>query len=223
METIAFSHSGPRPSTWRELGDLPDDSLVDRVRRHDLPAFEALMRRHSRRLFRVTRSVMRDSDQAQNAVQRAYLRVHAGLDTYQPTGRFGAWVTRLALDEALAMRRSAPGSSAAEKAVPIDSASTEQILEAAHARSLLEHAIDSLPENFRIVFMMRAVAGMDVRDTAESLGINSNTVRTRLFRANRRLRAGLANLLQEESAEVFDLSAERCDAVVAGVFDKLRA
>ena len=74
MQTNAFASSAPRPETWRQLNDLPDDSLVERARGHDLAAFEALMRRHNRRLFRVTRGVLRDSDAAQDAVQEAYLR-----------------------------------------------------------------------------------------------------------------------------------------------------
>ncbi len=236
METTALSQSGPRPNAWRELGDLSDDSLVERARQNDLAAFEALMRRHNRRLFRVTRGVLRDSDDAQDAVQEAYLRAFTRLETYQPNGRFGAWLTRVALNEALMMRRRSPGNSVslddvgddalvAEEAAASasDAPSADQFVEAAHARALLEHAIDALPENFRMVFMMRAVEGLDVRETAESLGINSNTVRTRLFRANRLLRGELAKRLQTESSEVFDFGSERCDAVVAGVFARLAA
>ena len=72
-----------------------------------------------------------------------------------------------------------------------------------------------------MVFMMRAVEGLDVRETAESLGINPNTVRTRLFRAQRLLRTELSKRLRTESTEVFDFGAERCDAVVAGVFARI--
>ena len=235
METTAFSNSGPRPNAWRELGDLPDDSLVERARQHDLAAFEALMRRHNRRLFRVTRGVLRDSDEAQDAVQEAYLRAFTRLDTYQPTGRFGAWLTRVALNEALMMRRRAPADAVsldevgddalvAEEAAASDAPpSADQFVEAAHARALLEHAIDALPDNFRMVFILRAVEGLDVRETAESLGVNANTVRTRLFRANRLLRGELAKRLHTESTEVFDFGSERCDAVVAGVFARLAA
>jgi len=234
METTAFSNSGPRPNAWRELGDLPDDSLVERARQHDLAAFEALMRRHNRRLFRVTRGVLRDSDEAQDAVQEAYLRAFTRLDTYQPTGRFGAWLTRVALNEALMMRRRAPADAVsldevgddalvAEEAAASDAPSADQFVEAAHARALLEHAIDALPDNFRMVFILRAVEGLDVRETAESLGVNANTVRTRLFRANRLLRGELARRLHTESTEVFDFGSERCDAVVAGVFARLAA
>jgi RNA polymerase sigma-70 factor (ECF subfamily) len=231
---IATTRSAPRPEAWRELNDLPDDRLVERARDHDLAAFEALMRRHNRRLFRVARGVLRDSDDAQDAVQETYLRAFTRLDTYQPTGRFGAWLTRVALNEALMMRRRSPAgtmsldeagdeSLLAGEAASTDAPSADQFVEAAHARALLEHAIDALPDNFRMVFMLRAVEGLDVRETAESLGVNPNTVRTRLFRAQRLLRNDLARRLQTEGTEVFDFGSERCDAVVAAVFARLSA
>jgi len=233
MEQIATLQTTPRPEAWRQLNDLPDDSLVERAREHDLAAFEALMRRHNRRLFRVTRGVLRDSDAAQDAVQEAYLRAFTRLDTYQPTGKFGAWLTRVALNEALMMRRRSPAEmvsldevgeeAIAAEEIDSDTPSADQCVEAAHARALLEHAIDALPENFRMVFLMRAVEGLDVRETAESLGINPNTVRTRLFRAQRILRRDLSRRLHTESSEVFDFGAERCDAVVAAVLERLAA
>jgi RNA polymerase sigma-70 factor (ECF subfamily) len=211
---------------------LTDDRLVALARDHNLQAFEALMRRHNRRLFRVTRSVLRDSDSAQDAVQETYLRAFTKLDSYQPSGRFGAWLARVAFNEALMMRRRIRGDTvsledagedamAVEEAAVSDQPSAEQFLEAAHARALLEHAIDALPENFRTVFVLRAVEGLDVRETAECLGVNAATVRTRLFRAQRLLRGELSRRLQGESAEIFDFGAERCDGVVAFVLAHL--
>jgi RNA polymerase sigma-70 factor (ECF subfamily) len=224
--------SAPRPHAWRELHDLPDDRLVERVRERDYVAFEALMRRHNRRLFRVARAVLRDADAAQDAVQETYLRAFTRLDSYRPTGKFGAWITRVALNEALMIRRRMHGDTVsldevgeealvAEEAVASEAPTADQFVEAAHARLLLEHAIDALPENFRTVFMMRAVEGLDVRETAECLGINAATVRTRLFRAQRLLRGELSRRLKTESSSVFDFGAERCDAVVACVFVRL--
>jgi RNA polymerase sigma-70 factor, ECF subfamily len=222
--------SAPRRDDWRQLHDLPDDRLVERVRQRDYVAFEALMRRHNRRLFRVTRSVLRDSDAAQDAVQETYLRAFTRLDTYQPCGKFGAWITRVALNEALMIRRRTQADvsiddvgeeALADDKLSSDAPSADQFVEAAHARALLEHAIDGLPEHFRTVFMMRAVEGLDVRETAESLGINAATVRTRLFRAQRLLRGELSRRLQTESSSVFDFGAERCDLVVAVVFERL--
>src|SRR6188768_4141119 len=94
-----------RPGAWRSLSDLTDDRLVELACEHDLTAFEALMRRHNRRLFRVTRSVLRDASAAEDAVQETYLRAFTKLASYKPTGRFSSWLTRVALNEALMMRR----------------------------------------------------------------------------------------------------------------------
>jgi RNA polymerase sigma-70 factor, ECF subfamily len=214
------------------LQNLTDDELVDRARTHDMLAFEALMRRHNRRLFRVTRSVLLDGDAAQDAVQEAYLRAFTRLDAYQPTGRFGAWITRVALNEALMIRRQqrrdpisfddgGPEALAAEEMAVSDAPTSDQVVEAAHARALLEHAVDALPEDFRVVFMMRAVEGLDVRETAECLGVNATTVRTRLFRAQRLLRGELSRRLHGESPEIFDFGAQRCDRIVALVLARL--
>jgi RNA polymerase sigma-70 factor (ECF subfamily) len=232
MEPNLISVVARRPEGWRSLSDLPDDRLVDLVRNQkDLAAFEALMRRHNRRLFRVTRGILRDVDAAEDAVQETYLRAFTRLDSYRPEGKFGAWLTRVALNEALMMRRRVrrdtvsldePGmeSLVTEDHGP-ETPSAEQYVEAAHARALLEHAIDALPENFRMVFVLRVVEGLDVRETAESLEINPTTVRTRLFRAQRQLRVDLAQRLRGESAGIFDFGAERCDRVVERVLGRL--
>jgi RNA polymerase sigma-70 factor (ECF subfamily) len=224
--------SSPRPAAWRTLSDLPDDRLVELARTHDRAAFEALMRRHNRRLFRVTRTILRDSDAAQDAVQEAYLRAFTKLDSYRPTGKFSAWLTRVALNEALMIRRRDRSDTVSiddigeELVSPSDPSATDpttadQYVEAAHARALLEHAIDALPENFRMVFVLRVVEGLDVRETAECLELNANTVRTRLFRAQRQLRGELSRRLQSESSEIFDFGAERCDHVVETVLARL--
>lgn len=214
------------------LSDVPDDRLVELARTRDLVAFEALMRRHNRRLFRVARTILKDPDVAEDAVQEAYLRAFTRLSTYKPTGKFSSWLTRVALNEALMMRRRDRGDTVSldeigeETVSPSDpsageSQTADQFVEAAHARALLEHAIDALPENFRMVFVLRVVEGLDVRETAECLELNANTVRTRLFRAQRQLRGELSRRLQSESTEIFDFGAERCDSVVEGVLARL--
>src|SRR6187402_3309835 len=171
MNPTTASRTSQQPTGWRAFGDLSDDRLVALARDNKV-AFEALMRRHNRRLFRVTRSVLRDSDAAQDAVQETYLRAFTKLDSYQPSGKFGAWISRVAFNEALMMRRRNRGDTisledagedamAVEEAAASDAPTADQFLEAAHARALLEHAIDALPDNFRTVFMLRAVEGLD--------------------------------------------------------------
>jgi RNA polymerase sigma-70 factor, ECF subfamily len=226
------SPTARRADAWRTLNDLPDDRLVELACAKDLNAFEALMRRHNRRLFRVTRGVLRDNAAAEDAVQETYLRAFTRLGSYRPTGKFGAWLTRVALNEALMMRRRVRGDTVSlddmnrDIALPTAAGAAaaptaEQFVEAAYARALLEHAIDALPENFRMVFVLRVVEGLDVRETAECLELNPTTVRTRLFRAQRQLRADLAKRLRGESSEIFDFGADRCDRVVELVFERL--
>lgn len=220
MEHNFESVLASRPEAWRQLHDLPDDRLVELARDHDRGAVEALMRRHNRRLFRVTRSILRDNIAAEDAVQATYLRAFAGLETYEAKNRFGAWLSRIAFNEALQIRRD-PHAGAASLAESTRTAPATGLVETAHARALLEHAIDGLPEHFRIVFVMRVVQGLDVRETAESLDLNLTTVRTRQFRAQRHLREELTRKLREESSDLFEVGEEGADRVVARVLERL--
>jgi len=232
MEPQARADTPRTPGSWRTLSDLTDDRLVELACGNDLVAFEALMRRHNRRLFRVARTVLRDADAAEDAVQEAYLRAFTRLSSYKPTGHFSAWLTRVALNEALMMRRRERTDTVSldevgeelvsqEDPTATDVQTADQYVEAAHARALLEHAIDALPENFRMVFVLRVVEGLDVRETAECLELNASTVRTRLFRAQKQLRSDLSRRLQSESSEIFEFGAERCDHVVECVLARL--
>jgi RNA polymerase sigma-70 factor, ECF subfamily len=223
--SVAAVKRGTEPAP--ALGDLPDLLLVERARGKDTRAFEALMRRYNRRLFRIARSILRDNDAADDAVQEAHIRAFTNLDRYEPTGKFGAWLARLAFNEALMIRRrSRPDT------VPLDqidassltsTASDADQLDAVQTRQLLEQAVDSLPEVFRTVFVLRVVEQLSGVETAACLGINETTVRTRLFRAQQRLRTDLARRLRAERANVFEFDNERCDRIVARVLERMSA
>src|SRR5258708_4929102 len=103
--SVSPSGSGPAAPNF---GDLPDLLLVERTRGRDTRAFETLMRRYNRRLYRIARSILSNDDLAEEAVRGAYFRAFANLDRYEPAGKFGAWLARLAFNEALALRRHSP-------------------------------------------------------------------------------------------------------------------
>ena len=224
--------AGKRPSeATPALGDLPDLLLVERARGRDARAFEALMRRYNRRLFRITRSILRDPAAAEDAVQEAHLRAFTNLDRYEPTGKFGAWLARLAFNEALMIRRRArpdtvsleqlDESALQQTAAALAANDTSEPLDANQTRQLLEHAVDSLPEVFRTVFVMRVVEQLSGVETAACLGLNETTVRTRLFRAQQRLRSDLARRLRAERTDVFEFDEARCDRIIARVLERL--
>jgi RNA polymerase sigma-70 factor, ECF subfamily len=210
------------------LGDLPDLLLVERTRGRDARAFETLMRRYNRRLYRIARSILSDNDAAEEAVRAAHLRAFANLDRYEPAGKFGAWLARLAFNEALNLRRhSAPGTplvgTLPANPEPVDGSPADGIIDPAMGRQQLESAIDALPEVFRTVLVLRVIEDLSGVEVAVCLGLNETTVRTRLYRAQQRLKVDVARRLRADPLNIFELTAERADHIVSQVFGRLHS
>jgi RNA polymerase sigma-70 factor, ECF subfamily len=169
---------------------LPDLLLIERARGADETAIEALIRRYSRRLFRVAHSVLADEERSEAAVLEAYLAAFGDLSRYEPAGKFAAWLTRLAFNQARALRASGrPGLAPAtgqSDATPEPGHSAAAAVDS-RERGELEQAVVSLPPVFRTVYVLRVLEGVSGIETAASLGLHETTVRTRLFRAHRRL------------------------------------
>jgi len=212
------------------LAHLTDHELVSGAKRGQNAAIEALMRRYNRRLFRVARSILRNDSAAEDAVQECYVRAFLNLHRYEPTGTFGAWLTRIAINEALMMKRRAR-----RNLLPLgdfedevasdeedDVLTTPDSVQATSARQLLELAVDSLPQDFRTVFMLRVIEQLSVAETAASLGINEATVKTRLHRAKVRLRENISRRLRREHLTLFEFGGATCDRIVAHVLARLR-
>ena len=231
-EIAAQHHRGVEPAPGATA--LPDLLLVERARGKEIRAFETLMRRYNQRLYRIARSIVSDAEAAETVVQDAYLLAFSDIERYEPTGKFGAWLARLAFNQALALRRTVrPGSIAAAAAAAAEAAGPEGDsngasgadgqVDAPPSRQVLEQAIDSLPEVFRTVFVLRAIEGISGIETAACLGINETTVRTRLYRAQRRLRIDWTQHAPAERSELFELTSTRGDHIVSRVLGRLTA
>jgi RNA polymerase sigma-70 factor, ECF subfamily len=230
-EIAAQHHRGVEPVPGATA--LPDLLLVERARGKEIRAFETLMRRYNQRLYRISRSIVSDPETAETVVQDAYLLAFSDIERYEPTGKFGAWLARLAFNQALALRRTVrPGAIAAAAAAAAEASSAEGDTsgsgadghgDAPPSRQVLEQAIDSLPEVFRTVFVLRAIEGISGIETAACLGINETTVRTRLYRAQRRLRIDWTQHAPAERSELFELTSTRGDHIVSRVLGRLTA
>jgi RNA polymerase sigma-70 factor (ECF subfamily) len=227
-EIAAQHHRGVEPAPGATA--LPDLLLVERARGKEIRAFETLMRRYNQRLYRIARSIVPDREIAETVVQEAYLLAFSDIERYEPTGKFGAWLARLAFNQALALRRTVrPGSIAAASTAELSSTEgdsnsvlpAEGQSDALASRQLLEQAIDGLPEVFRTVFVLRAIEGISGIETAACLGINETTVRTRLYRAQRRLRIDWSQHAPAERSELFELTSGRGDHIVGRVLGRL--
>jgi RNA polymerase sigma-70 factor (ECF subfamily) len=207
----------------QSFSDLPDLLLVERTRGRDSRAFETLMRRYNRRLYRIARSILSHDDMAEEAVRAAYIRAFANLDRYEPAGKFGAWLARLAFNEALTLRRHSPVAASLAALQPAVAVPAAEGADAAASKQQLEDAIDALPEVFRTVLVLRVVEDLSGVEVAVCLGLNETTVRTRLYRAQQRLKVDVARRLRADPFNIFDLSVERCERIVAQVFSKVQA
>ncbi len=229
LEPTRLSHTPDAPAalhtkrtvdSMQDLGDLPDLLLIERSRGRDPRAFETLMRRYNRRLYRIARSILPQREAAEEAVRAAYLRAFANLDRYEPAGKFGAWLARLSFNEAIAMRRHAPGASG-EPAGAMPAAGPSGT-EPAADRQTIESAIDALPEVFRTVLVLRVIEDLSGVEVAACLSLNETTVRTRLYRSLQRLKGDLAVRLRSEPYTIFELTPERSDSIVAHVLSRFQ-
>jgi RNA polymerase sigma-70 factor (ECF subfamily) len=222
-EAIEQSHA----DAVKAAETLTDEQIVERVCAGEQHLFELLMRRHNPQVYRAARSIVRDDGEAEDVMQDAYVRAYEHLGEFEGRSRFSTWVTRIAVHEALARaRRSKRYDSfdAAEEGPSMPSApapNPEQQTSDKEMRRLLEQAVGALPEEFRSVFVLRAVQGMNGAEVADCLGLEEATVKTRLFRARGRLRDLLEAAGGAAVGSVYDFHLSRCDRVVAAVLERI--
>jgi RNA polymerase sigma-70 factor, ECF subfamily len=229
----------PRPTSPLVPPDAPglsDPDLVERVRAGDAAAFELIMRRHNRRLFRLARSVLRNGAEAEDVVQETYVRAFAKLNDFRGPDGFSAWLARIAYHEALGRVRGwdrvvslhdyvseSDGDDEIRRVETMTSPhpDPERLTGHGELRRVLEDAIDALPDDFRAVFVLRAVEGMSVAETAEALAIPPETVKTRFHRARHRLQEALGARFDALMPAAFEFGGARCDRIVAAVLARL--
>jgi|SRR5690348_2309937 RNA polymerase sigma-70 factor, ECF subfamily len=207
--------------------------LAARAAQGDGAAFEALMRRYNRMLFRTARAILRDDAEAEDALQEAYIQAYGALGSFRGDAELSTWLARIVANEALQRLRKRARRAEIVPLQPTADAELEQVsdtdrdkapdISAARAemRRLLESQIDALPDAYRAVFMLRAVEELSVEETAAVLALEPATVRTRLFRARSMLREALAQKIDLACEDAFSFAGERCDRVVARVLARL--
>jgi RNA polymerase sigma-70 factor (ECF subfamily) len=206
---------------------LTDEEIVARVCAGEDALFEHLMRRHNPRVYRTARAILRDESEAEDVMQDAFVRAYEHLRDFDGRARFSTWLTRIAVHEALARLRRGKRSSALDSHVGVPLMSTrpppnpEQQLSEAEMRAALEAAVAKLPDDFRSVFVLRAVESMSGAETADCLGIPEETVKTRLHRARARLQELLISSIEPGLPHIYEFHLSRCDRVVAAVFKRI--
>lgn len=211
-----------------------DMDLVSRALARDREAFRTIMKRNNQRLYRIARGVVRDDTEAEDVVQEAYMRAFSHLEAFRGASSLSTWLSRITINEALGRlrkKRRAEGAGlmsagTAEAEIirfPLnsDDVDPERTMAQRQILQLVEQATDNLPEAFRTVFVARVIEGMSIEETAELLGLRSQTVKTRLHRARALLRVELDAKIGPILLDAFPFAGRRCDRLTSVVLERL--
>lgn len=195
-------------------GDTGEDlALVQSAREGDMAAFEQLIKRYDRNVFRIANHITQNREDAEDVVQDAFLKAYQKLDQFQGNSKFYTWLVRIAVNEALMKLRKRKAS----KTVSIDedvetdegfvprevtdwSPNPEQLYKQAELGDILEKTIQGLPSGFRTVFVLRDVEGLSTEETADALGLSIPAVKSRLLRARLQLRERLSRHFKKKKS-----------------------
>jgi RNA polymerase sigma-70 factor (ECF subfamily) len=218
-----------KKATVKAAPALSDTDIVKRVIDGDADAFEIIMRRYNQRLYRIARSIVKDEHEAMDVVQESYVKAYYQLKAFKGPDGFSSWLSRIVSNEALMRLRKSyrinytlddPMFNDNDEPVfdiqPLDLIATEQLHE------LLEKAIDQLPVGNRCVYMMRAVQQLSTRETAQSLDVTEEVVKTRYLRAKRLLQNIFEGHIEKTGLSLHEFAGNRCDSIVSNVMDRLK-
>jgi len=211
-----------------------DAELVQRALARDDAAFRTIMERYNRRLYRIARSILRNDSEAEDVVQEAYVNAFAHLDSFRGESSLATWLSRITMNEALGrLRREHPAvgletfeTQRTEAQIiqfpqTVTSGDPERTMAQREILQLVERATDNLPEIFRIVFITRVIEGMSVEETADLLGLQPQTVKTRLHRARRLVREQLDKQIGPVLMDAFPFAGRRCERMTNAVMQRL--
>ncbi len=201
-----------------------DLDLLRRARHGDFEAFEALVKRFQPRVYGLTRRILRQVQDAEDATQQTFLSVIEHLDSFREESSVATWILRIATNHALKNLRKRLGLAT----VPLEAATDaddsyatlphpeyiaqwrddpEDLAQRAEVRQLVEQALADLGDKYRVVFVLRDIEGLTVKETAEALGLSEANVKVRLLRARLLLRERLTRTLGDEVTRVFPTHA----------------
>jgi RNA polymerase sigma-70 factor, ECF subfamily len=210
---------------------LTDEEVVAQILAGETELFELIMRRYNQRLYRVVRAILRNEDESEDVMQEAYVKAYEHLRQFAGRSQFSTWLTRIAIHEALARIKRNRRTEQLDmetietgEGTPIMKAKSqnpEEQTSGAELRRALESAVLAIPEQFRMVLMMRDIEQMSTAETAAALDLSIENVKVRLHRARALVRKQLYTTAGAQAHAAFGFMGERCDRIVNAVLLRL--
>lgn len=180
-----------------------EEELLVRLRAGDGAAFAELVREQSGRLLALLRRLLRNEEDARDALQETFLAAFRALNSFDGASRLGTWLHRIAVNTALTRLRSKQRKPELsiddllpkflpdghrQQPGPAWTLTAEEVVRSAESRELVRQAIQQLPDAYRVILVLRDIEQWDTAAVAQSLGLESGAVKTRLHRARQALR-----------------------------------
>lgn len=204
------------------MPDQSESELIEDILAGEHSLYEYFIRKYNQRLFRTGMSIVNNDMEVEDAMQTAYIKAYEHLGTFRNHSSFGTWITRILINECLLQRKN-------KQRLQIQQGNHPEIIShmdtPAHRlinkelATALEDAIAGLPEKYRLVFVLREVENLSVKETAEVLLLEESNIKVRLNRAKTMLRENLSGYMKES---VYAFHLTRCDRIVGQVLKELQ-
>ncbi len=215
---------------------VSDKDIIARIIAGDKNAYGGIMRRYNQRMFRIARSIVTDDAAAMDIVQEAHIKAYTKLNEFRDSSKFFSWLATITRNEAfMYLRKHKREISMADNVIQFfqDTDTNHNVdirienkndrpdaaLENTQLKKLIVKHIDKLPDDFRVVFILRAIEQLSVKETAEILDIKEQTVKTRFFRAKRMLRGQIQKYLSAVRMQIYEFGDHHCDTIVNNVMN----
>ena len=204
----------------KALNNVRDEELVARILAGEKRQFELLIRKYNQRLFRIGMSVLENETEVEDAMQSAYISAYEHLSAFEGRSSLSTWLIRIMLNQCYAQKNKnkhiLSDFEQPDKFITMRTPAKE--LANKELGKLLEEAIAQLPEKYRLVFIMREIEEMSVRETSAALNIEEPNVKVRLNRAKTMLKENLNDYMKDR---VYNFHLTRCDRIVEKVMQRL--
>lgn len=200
---------------------IPDDEIIKRILAGEKRFFELIIRRYNQRLYRVGMSILGNDPEVDEAMQISYINAYEHLAQFEHRSAFATWLTRIMLNQCYKIKRAGNLLMANDKNTEnlINMKTPENIMASKELRAVLENAIAQLPEKYRLIFVLREIEDLSVKETAEVTGIQEPNVKVRLNRAKSMLRENLTGYTKDT---VYPFHLSKCDKMVSYVMNYLQ-
>jgi RNA polymerase sigma factor (sigma-70 family) len=199
-----------------------DEEFVARIIRGEKNLYEALIRKYNARMYRISRAIINDDQEAEDIMQTAYFNAYLHLNDFKSESLFSTWLTKILINESLLQKKRKQKINQIATDQPENDNQTKtplQDLMNVELKAILEKTISDLPEKYRLVFVMREIEDMSVNETMDVLNLSESNVKVRLNRAKEMLRTNLSTYYT--LSQVYDFHLSRCNRVTESVMGQI--